>query len=185
MEEHVHDSQDFTVLDHVMLGSNPTANIRAGRGWPSLAGRLWDVRQERGRRSAWSLACHFRSDQRVGVGTIGWIHRWAGHGFGALEALIVFDSVPRPEREQLTGNEIWYCSGRLRRLSSPVAGERILAEPDWSGAAPYTRRRARQFASGTSVSEEDAQVMARLLDASDRAWLLRKRTTIGRRPFLV
>ena len=88
-----------TRLAHVLLSNKPKPDFKGG--WPAMSHRNYDVREaDYDTDDGWSLACDV---DRVGAGTVGWIHRADG-AFGHLAALIVFDGRIRARREH--GNKI-------------------------------------------------------------------------------
>jgi hypothetical protein len=152
-----------TRLDHVLLASNPSPDLKGG--WSAMSRRSYDVRTaDFSEHDDWSLACNV---DRVGAGTVGWIHRADG-SFGHLAALIVFAGRTWTQKEHRS--ELTYSSGTLWRFPAEwwVDGARIAAS-GWSGRAPYGRHR--RFRNGEKIEPSDVHVLRLLLHPVARTWL--------------
>jgi hypothetical protein len=118
------------------FGNNPHPSGKTG--WTQLSHREYDLRTWDYGEGNWSVTCN---RQRVGPGTLGWIHRADG-SHGHLAGLIVFTDVPQPQDEP--GGTAYYGDGWLWRLPREwwIDGARVSAQHGWSGRALFgpTRR---------------------------------------------
>ncbi|MDF2092594.1 hypothetical protein P0Y31_09580 [Knoellia sp. 3-2P3] len=150
-------------LDDVLLSNNPKPTSKTG--WAKLSQREYDFVTWDFGVASWSIACN---RDRVGPGSVGWIHRADG-SFGHLAGLIVFDDTPSSVREP--GGTVDHCTGILWRLPREwwIDGARVALHPAWSGRAPFGA--TRRFRNGEQLKIQDRDVLWEMLHPVARDWV--------------
>jgi hypothetical protein len=167
------------LLDHVLLGNNPSPTAKTG--WSKLSGRVYDLVTWDYGPSDWSVTCNLKN---VGPGTVGWIYRSDG-SFGYIAGLIVFSSTPQPQQE--AKGVVHYCEGLLWRLPREywIDVARVSAhKAGWSGRSPF--KTVKRFANGEQLKTPDKLILWDLLHPVAQAWISsevsRQRPVSIRRP---
>lgn len=164
-------------LSNVLIGANP--NAQKLDGWSYRTQRAYDVGSgERFEENAkYAITVHI---DRVGAGTVGWVHRFTG-GVGELAAVCVFNGRPQPEQEP--NGTVFYARCHLWVLPAALrsTGAEIQAA-GWSTSPPYGDLANQRFANGVSISERNFAVLRALVDPRIHAWLRQLRLQHGVSP---
>jgi hypothetical protein len=150
-------------LRDVLLGNNPTFR-ESGR--QKRARRTYDIVEWDYGFSSWALACNHA---RIGIGTVGWIHR-ADKSWGHIAGLIVFNS-STSQKVSEKGGLVHYRSGWLWRLPREWwIDDAMIKGAGWSTRAPFGGT-VRRFRNGEALRNADANIAWKLLHPVAQEWI--------------